>query len=136
ILAYVKGQPPPDKFQKAYPRLSEVFFDHTAKHYKDLDSYALDTQKAVESFTKDLDDSFNKLIRPLAEEAKREKKQQPFAEYWNEMSEPWVEQVAEKYGMLDECRAKGDLKGLLDIHSIRINTIAQVSLTYANTYER
>jgi len=135
IRAYANGEESPDKFQKAYPRLREVFWDHTAKHYKELDSYARDTQHAVDAFTKDLDDSFNRLIRPLAKEAKKEKKQQSFSDYWDEMSEPWVEQLASKYGMLDECRAKG-LKGLLDIHSIRISTIAQVSLTYANTYER
>jgi hypothetical protein len=65
----------------------------------------------------------------------KKEKQQLFTDYWNEMSLPWVEGVADKYGMLNECKAKG-LQGLLEVHSMRISTIAQVSLTYANTYER
>src|SRR6266446_8987052 len=72
IRAYADGKESPDKFKK-YPGLHEVFWDHTAKHYKELDSYARDTQRAVDAFTKDLDDSFNKSIRPLAKEAKKDK---------------------------------------------------------------
>lgn len=136
MRAYANGQPSPSKFQSPYPGLKDVFWDHTAKHYKELDSYARDTLEEVSAFAKDLDDSFNRLIRPLVEDAKTKKQQQqPFTEYWDEMAEPWVEQLATKYGLIDECKQKG-LKGLLDVHSIRITTMAQVSLTYANTYER
>ena len=135
MRAYIADQPAPSKFQAPYPGLKDVFWDHTAKHYNELDSYARDTLEEVTAFAKDLDDSFNKLVRPLAQDAKKNKKQQPFDEYWNEMSDPWVEQLATKYQLLDECKQKG-LKGLLEIHSIKITTVAQVSLTYANTYER
>lgn len=135
MRAYANGQPSPSKFQTPYPGLKDIFWDHTARHYKELDSYARDTLEEVSAFTKDLDDSFNRLIRPLVKDAKKNTQQQPFNEYWDEMAEPWVEQLATKYGLIDECKRKG-LKGLLDVHSIRITTMAQVSLTYANIYER
>lgn len=135
IQAYVCGRELPSKFQKPYPRLGDVYWDHTAKHYKELDSYARDTLKEVNEFTKDLDDSLNEKIRPLARAAKENNKQQPFDEYWKEMSLPWLELLAARCGLLEECKEKG-LAGLLEIPSVRINTFAQVSLTYANSYER
>jgi hypothetical protein len=135
MRAYAHGKEVPSKFQKPYPGMKDIFWDHTVKHYKELDVYARETKAQVTAFTKDLDDSFNKLVRPLAKEAKDSKQQQPFAEYLHEMEEPWLEQLARKYGMLDECKHKG-LRGLLDVHSIRVTTRAQLSLTYSNIYER
>jgi len=135
IRAYANGEDMPTKFQEPYPGLHDIFFDHTAKHYKELDGYARDTLDKVAGFAKGLNDSLNKRVRPLAKEAKSAKKQQAFADFWDEMSEPYVEGVANKYGMLEECKARG-LKGLLDVHSLRISTIAQVSLTYDNIYNR
>jgi hypothetical protein len=78
---------------------------------------------------------FNEKLRPKADEIKKQKAQQPFPDYWNAMSEPWVEQVAEHFGHLEKCKTKG-IAGLLEIQSVMLNTIAQTSLTYANTYER
>jgi predicted nucleic acid-binding protein len=135
MRAYVQGHEAPSKFQEPYPGLSDIFWDHTAKHYKELEGYARDTNSEVTAFAKDLDDSFSKVVRPMAKEAKESKQQQPFPEYLNEMEEPWLEQLAKKYGMLDECKPKG-LRGLLDVHSIRVTTRAQLSLTYSNMYEK
>lgn len=51
------------------------------------------------------------------------------------MAEPWVEQVAEKYGYLAECKKRG-IKALLDVQSVRLNAIAQMSLNYSNLYDK
>jgi hypothetical protein len=135
MRAYAHGQTAPSKFQEPYPGMNDLFWDHTAKHYKELDGYARDTNAQVTAFAKELDDLFNNLVRPMAKEAKESKQQQPFAEYLDEMEEPYLEQLAKKYGMLDECKQKG-LSGLLDVHSIRVTTRAQLSLTYSNMYEK
>lgn len=136
IRAYANGEPTPTKFRPPYVGLGDVFWDHTAKHYKELDDVARDTISQVNAFAKDLDNSFKTLIKPLVEKERADKQaQQSFSEYWKKMSKPWVRAVAKKYGMLKECRARG-INGLLRLHSLRISTIAQVSLTYANTYER
>lgn len=132
--AYANGETLTSKFEPPYPGLRSLFWDHTAKNYLELDNVARETLQQVVAFSKKMNDSFNKL-RPLAEELKKTKSQQPFPDYWQAMAEPWVEQVAERFGVLDRCKERG-LRGLLDIHSIRLNTIAQMSLTYANTYER
>jgi hypothetical protein len=135
IRAYTNEEPLPSKFQAPYSGMQDIFWDHTAKFYKELDSYAQDTLDAVNEFTEDLNKTFNTLIRPLVKQARKEKKIQTFPEYWDEMSVPLVEQTTDKMGLLNECRVRG-IDGLLSIHSVRIYTIAQVSLTYANTFER
>jgi hypothetical protein len=135
IDAYANGTPPPSKFQAPYPRLRDIFWDHTANYYKTLDGYARDTIDEVTTFKKDLDDSFEKFIRPLVEdERNKNEPQQPFADYWNAISEAWAEQMADKHGRLKECKAKG-LNGLLNIHSLRVYVGAHLSLCYANSYE-
>jgi hypothetical protein len=136
IRAYANGEPMPSKFRAPYPGLRDVFWDHTAKNYKELDDVAGETINQITGFAKDLDNSFKTLIKPLVEEERDKKvEQQLFHVYWSKMSKPWMQAVADKYGWLQECRARG-VSGLVKIHSLRISTIAQVSLTYANTYER
>ena len=136
IHAYAHGEVSPGKLQAPYPGLKEVFWDHTENNYKKLNEYAQETIDRVAAFAKDMEDSFKTLIRPLVDDSRKKREgQQPFPDYWNAMAEPWVELLADKYGVLEECKAKG-IKGLLDVHSIRLNTISQISLTYANTYER
>lgn len=136
IRAYANGEPTPSKFRAPYPGLRDVFWDHTAKNYKELDDVARATINQVTAFAKDLDNSFKTLIKPLVQEGRDNNVgQQSFPVYWKKMSKPWVRAFAGEYGWLKECRARG-INGLLKIHSLRISTIAQVSLTYANTYER
>lgn len=135
VQAYANGETLPTKFQEPYPGMHDLFWDHTAKNYKTLDKAAKDTNDRVSAFKKDMNDTFNNKIRPLVKEAKKRGEQQTFPDYWNHMAEPWVEVVADKYGFLKECKARG-LGGLLDVHSVRMNTIAQLSLTFANTYEK
>jgi len=136
IRAYANGESPPSKFRAPYPGLRDVFWDHTAKNYKELDDFARETINQVTGFADDLDHSFKTLIKPLVQEERDKRvEQQSFSAYWKKMSKPWVRAVADKYGWLQECRARG-INGLLKVHSLRISTIAQVSLTYAYTYER
>lgn len=134
--AYANNEAAPAKFEPTNPGLKDVFWDHTAKNYKELDKVAKETLEQIVAFSKQMNDTFNTKLRPMADEIKKKKAQQPFPDYWGgAMAEPWVEQVADHFGVLARCKERG-IKGLLDIHSIRLNTIAQMSLTYANTYER
>jgi hypothetical protein len=134
ILAYANGLPKPNKFERPLPGLKSIFWDHTAKNYRELDKAAVETKKMIEDFSDSMDTSFNK-IRPIAQALKKQKKEQSFQDYWNEMAEPWAEQVTQRLGVLDKVKARG-MKGLLKVHSFRIHTNAELSLTYANTYER
>jgi hypothetical protein len=134
LKAYANGDEPPDRLQPPYPRFSELFWDHTRKNYKRYDGFAKDSLHRICEFSEDMNKRFKK-IRAMADKIKHNNQQQPFPDYWREMSLPWVEQVADKYGVLRECKKRG-LKRLLKVQSIRLNTIAQMSLTYANTYRR
>jgi hypothetical protein len=134
ILAYADGLPEPSKFERPLPGLKSIFWDHTAKNYQELDKAAIETKKMIEEFSDSMDASFNKM-RPTAHALKKQKKQQSFQDYWNEMAEGWAEQVCDRLGVLDKVKEQG-LKGLLKVHSFRIHTNAELSLTYANTYER
>jgi hypothetical protein len=134
ILAYVERLPEPSKFERPLPGLRDLFWDHTAKNYAELDKVAVETKKMIDDFSNRMDASFNK-VRPIAQALKKQKKQQSFQDYWNAMAEPWAEQVLELLGIAD--RVKGpDLKELLKVHSFRIHTNAELSLIYASTYER
>lgn len=134
IRAFANGEKPSSRFEPAYPRFRDIFWDHTAKFYRQLDEYAKDSLDRIREFSDDMNTKFNK-IRPTAEALSKTKQRQPFLDYWNEMSLPWVEQLVGKYGMLAECKNKGS-KELLNIQSVRLNTIAQLSLNYANAYDR
>lgn len=134
IVAYANNEPLPSKFQRPLPGLRDIFWDHTAKNYAALDKAAAETKKMIADFSQEMNNTFNK-IRPQAHNIKRAGKQQPFEDYWNEMAPPWAEQVADRLGVLDQLKARG-VNGLLDIHSFRLLTTAQLSLSYANTYER
>lgn len=134
IVAYANNEPTPDKFEKAPYGLRSIFWDHTAKNYKELDKAAEETKKMIADFSQQMNDSFNK-IRPQAKAIKEQGKQQPFEDYWNDMAPLWAEQVAERLGVLEKVKARG-IDGLLKVHSFRILTTAQMALSYANTYER
>jgi len=134
ISAYANNEASPDKFQKPLPGLRDIFWDHTAKNYAALDKAAVETKKMIADFSQGMNDTFNK-IRPQAQEIKKQGNQQPFEDYWNEMATPWAEQVADRLGVLDKVKARG-VNGLLDVHSFRLLTTAQLSLSYASTYER
>ncbi len=134
IQTYANGTPFPTKIVPPLPGLRSIFWDHTAKNYAELDKAAVETQKQIVDFSTKMNDSFNK-IRPQAEALRKGKKQQPFPDYWNEMAGPWAEQVIDMLGLSEQFKGKS-IKGLLDVHSFRIHTVAEMSLNYANTYER
>lgn len=134
IVAYANNEAFPDKFQKALPGLRDIFWDHTAKNYAALDKAAVETKKMIADYSREMNDTFNK-IRPQAKQIKKQGQQQSFEDYWKEMAPSWAEQVADRLGVLDKVKTHG-VNGLLDVHSFRLLTTAQLSLSYANTYER
>lgn len=134
VVAYANNEPLPSKFQKPLPGLRDIFWDHTAKKYAALDKAATETKRMIAEFSQAMNNTFNK-IRPQAGAIKKAGKQQPFEDYWHEMAPPWAEQVADRLGVLDKVKTRG-VNGLLDVHSFRLLTTAQLSLAYANTYER
>jgi hypothetical protein len=133
IVAFANNQPLPAKFEKPPYGLRSVFWDHTAKNYKELDKAAVETKEMIADFSNQMNESFNK-VRPQAKALKEQGKQQPFEDYWNEMAPPWAEQVADSLGVLD--KVEGRIDDLLKIHSFRLLTTAQLALSYANIYER
>jgi hypothetical protein len=135
IIAYANGTDFPGKLEAPLAGLRSLFFDHTAKNYEELKKVAEETQEQVVKYSQDMNRLFNDKLRPIADQLKKQKSQQTFSDYWQAMAEPWAEQVADHFGQLEKCKAKG-IAGLLDVQSVRLNTIAQTSLTYANTYER
>jgi hypothetical protein len=134
ILAYVEGLLEPSKFERPLRGLRDLFWDHTAKNYAELDKVAVETKKMIDDFSNRMDTSFNK-VRPIAQALKKQKKQQSFQDYWKAMAEPWAEQVLELLGIADKVKGPS-LKGLLKVQSFRIHTNAELSLIYASTYER
>jgi hypothetical protein len=135
IVAFANNNPLPSKFEKALPGLQNIFWDHTAKNYEELDKVAVETKEMIVAFSDKMTASFNNKIRPQAQVLKDKGEQQPFEDYWNDMAPSWAEQVAERLGVLEKVKARG-IDGLLNVHSFCVLTTAQLSLSYANTYER
>jgi predicted nucleic acid-binding protein len=135
IVAYARDTKESSKFMAPPYRLSQALFDHSLEHMAILHRIAEKTQEQIQATRDALDAVYNEKIRPLAAELKRQNKQQPFEDYWAELSEPFAEQLAEKSGVLAECRHRG-IAGLLAVRSVRLETMAQLSLSYANTYQR
>jgi predicted nucleic acid-binding protein len=135
IVAYSRGKKMPSHFMAPPPNFTKIFTDHGPDHMAILRKIAEDTQKQIQSFRDKMDNSYIKHIRPLAEEIKRQKKQQSFEDYWAELSIPFAELLAKKAGVLAECQERG-MEGLLEVRSVRLCTLAQLSLGYSNTYQR
>lgn len=135
IIAYSRGRKMLSHFMAPPPNFTKIFTDHGPEHMAILRKIAGDTQKQIQAFRGKMDDSYNKHIRPLAEDIKRQKQQQSFEDYWAELSVPFTELLAQKAGVLAECQARG-MEGLLQVRSVRLCTLAQLSLGYSNTYQR
>jgi predicted nucleic acid-binding protein len=58
----------------------------------------------------------------------------PFARYWEHNSGSWAESLAERIGVLDDCRKHG-IEGLLKIKSVRLTVGANLSLIYSQHFE-
>jgi hypothetical protein len=130
ITAYAKGQQPPSPFMSPPPGLKPIFKDHGAENVAELRQVAVETQKQIRAFKQSMQDAFTQIIHPLAMNAP-----QTFEDYWNYHSASFTETLAKKVGVYDECLERG-LAGLLDLRSVRHFITAQVSLGYAQTYER
>lgn len=135
IKAYALGKKKPSQFIAPPPNYIKIFTDHGPEHISILRKIAEDTQKQIQAFRDKMDVSYGKHIRPLADEIKRKKQQQSFEDYWAELSVPFAELLAEKAGVLAECQERG-MEGLLGVQSVRLMTVAQLSLGYSNTYQR
>jgi hypothetical protein len=135
IKSYAHGEKPRSHFMAPPPRFIQLFVDHGEGHIRILRQIAKETQRQIQSFRNEMNEKYNQLLRPLAAKIIRQNQQQSFADYWNEMSIPFAEQLANKAHVLPECQARG-MTGLLGVRSVKLATIAQLSLGYANTYER
>ena len=109
------------------PRFIQVFVDHGEHHLRILRQIARETQQHIQTVRNQMNDKYNQLLRPLAAQIVRKNQQQSFADYWNELSLAFTEQLADKAGVLAECRT-GGIEDLLDIRSVKLATLAQLSL--------
>lgn len=133
--SYARGEKLRSHFMAPPPRFIQVFVDHGEDHMRILRQIAKDTQQQVQAFRNEMNQKYNQLLRPLAAQIIRQNQQQSFEDYWNELSIPFAEQLADKARVLPECQARG-MAGLLEVRSVKLATMAQLSLGYANTYER
>ncbi|HMG75292.1 MAG TPA: hypothetical protein VK582_17475 [Pyrinomonadaceae bacterium] len=135
VKSYARGEKLRSHFMAPPPRFIQVFVDHGEEHIRILRQLAKETQQQIQTFRNEMNQKYNQLLRPIAAQIIRENQQQSFADYWNELSAPFAEQLANKARVLPECRARG-VAGLLKVRSVKLATLAQLSLGYANTYER
>jgi len=134
VVAYAEGTKSPSKFEAPRPGLRRLFFDRSSENIKTWREVALETKEEILKYSDEMNMLFNK-IRPLTEERKKKKTAEPLIVYWEAIAERWAEHMAEDFNVLDKCRAKG-IAGLLNVRSIRAHMVVQVSLAYANAYER
>jgi hypothetical protein len=135
IKCFARGESFRSHFMAPPTRFIQVFVDHGADHIRILRQIAKKTQQQIQAFRNEMNEKYNQLLRPLAAQIIRQNQQQAFCDYWNELSLPFAEQLADKAGVLHECQARGANR-LLDVRSVMLATLAQLSLSYANTYER
>ena len=135
IKSYARGEKLRSHFMAPPPRFIQVFVDHGDVHMRILRQIAKQTQQQIQTFRNELNEKYNQLLRPLAAQVIRQNQQQSFEDYWNELSIPFAEQLADKADVLADCQARG-MNGLLEVRSVKLATLAQLSLGYANTYER
>ncbi len=135
IRSFAHGGKLRSHFMAPPPRFTQVFVDHGENHLHILRQIANETQKQIQAFRNEMNQKYNQLLRPLAAQIIRQNQQQSFADYWNELSVPFAEQLADKAGVLPDCQARG-MNRLLEVRSVKLATLAQLSLGYANTYER
>jgi hypothetical protein len=124
----------PSKFEAPRPGLKRLFFDRSYENIRTWREVAVETKDEILKYSGEMNALFN-TIRPLTEERKKQKSQEALTVYWDAMAERWVEHMAKDFGVLDKCRAKG-IAGLLNVKSVLAHTCIQVSLAYANAYER
>jgi hypothetical protein len=127
IRCFAQGKKPRSHFMAPPPRFIQVFVDHGEHHLRILRQIARETQQHIQTVRNQMNDKYNQLLRPLAAQIVRKNQQQSFADYWNELSLAFTEQLADKAGVLAECRT-GGIEDLLDIRSVKLATLAQLSL--------
>ena len=99
----------------------------------DLRQIATETKAKIQDEYDTLTEIYRAKILPLAESARKEGIP-TFDEFWDTMAIGFVEEWAKQAGVLEKCRERGS-QGLLEIRSIRIATLGQVSDLYAISYE-
>jgi predicted nucleic acid-binding protein len=94
---------------------------------------ATENKEQIQKHHDDIADIYKTKVEPLAQTIRQQRQEPTFEDYWNDMAIPYIEELARLAGVLEQCQARG-LDGLLAIRCLRIHTLGQVSLNYANTY--
>lgn len=131
VLAYARDQKIPSSFIAPPLPLSRIL---TTPDLDELMEIAVETKNSIQAHHDKISMIFREKIEPLAEPIRKNKQQPSFDEYWADMAIPYVEALARRNGVLEECMQVG-LEGLLNIRCFHITTLAQLSLLYADTYE-
>jgi hypothetical protein len=131
VLAYAKGEKlhslfiaPPPMFRRILKR----------PNLDELREIAAETKASIQEHHNKISAIFVEKIEPLAGPIRKQKQQPTFQDYWTEMAIHYIEELAKRTGVLDECKNQG-LEGLLKIRCFHIATLGQLSLLYANMYE-
>ena len=130
VHAYANGGKVHSPFSSP-PLLMRKFL--TTPNLDDLEQIARETQEQIQEHHDKMADIYKTKIEPLAAPVRQQRQQPTFADYWNTMATPYLEELARQAEVLEKCQARG-LNGLLAIRCLHIHTLGQVSLNYANTY--
>ena len=99
-------------------------------HYRDL---IKDIKEEKDNFRASIERAREKVL-PIASQYKG-KTSPSFTIYWDGLSEKFAEDLAERTGLLEECRKRG-IKGLLEVRSVRLHVGASLSYIYSLNHEK
>ena len=131
VLAYARGEKTRSPFIPPPPELRRIL---KTPDLDELREIAEETKTSIQAHHDKVSAIFIKKIEPLAAPIRKQKREPTFQQYWEDTAIQYIEELATRAGVLDECKQRG-LRGLLEIRCFHIATLAQLSLLYANIYE-
>ncbi len=131
VVAYSRGEQIQSPFIAPPPELRRIL---KAPDLSELEEIAAETKREIQTHHDKISAIFIEKIEPLTAPIREQKQQPTFDQYLRDTAIEYIEELAKKTGVLDECKSRG-LNGLLNIRCFHIATLAQLSLLYANMYE-
>lgn len=131
VLAYARGEKAQSSIIAPPPNLRRILMTPNLQELREI---ASETKNEIQEHHNKVSGIFLEKIEPLAAPIRKQKQQPTFDEYWNDNAIPYIEELAKRAGVLDECTQRG-IDGLLSIRCFHIATLGQLSLLYSNMYE-
>ncbi len=132
ITAYAQGTTLPSPLVE-FPRAArETLESLHNSDTADMQKFSREVQEQIDEFRAGMKQAVNE-IRAVANQIPR-KERPTFERYWQDLSASFAESYAEGAGQLPACRERG-IDGLLQLRSVRLLVGANLSLTYAETFE-